>query len=155
MQVAFWATPHSLRNPIQQILAAVVAILYRIAFVMIKVQTSDTVHCLECRKQGRHKGAKGKNCDGEIIGIGAWHRLWEIGESWVLGMTELQKPSEDRIKRHNKQKTTRRAALSHTSGHEELSPGFACKFNIRHAVAIDHVQELPNKDGQLRLSDLR
>ena len=81
--------------------------------------------------------------------------MWEICESWVLGMTELQKPSEDRIKRHNKQKTTRRAALSHTSGHEELSPSFACKFNIRHAVAFDHVQELPKKDGQLRLSDPR
>ena len=46
-------------------------------------------------------------------------------------------------------KTTCRAALSHTSGHKELSSGCTCKFDIRHAVATDHAQEMSNKHGAL------
>ena len=41
--------------------------------------------------------------------------------------------------------------MSNTSGHEKLPSDFFCKFNLCHTLAVDHAQELSNKQGQFCL----
>ena len=108
---------------------------------MVKTEASDTVHHLEGRRQSGHQRPKRRSRNSEIIGIGAWSRLQEILGRRVSRDDRIMKPSENRVECHGKQKAFCGAALSDSSGHEEVSSRFPCELNLRHIIALNHAQE--------------
>ena len=67
----------------------------------------------------------------------ALNPLKKIQASRVPWNDRVLEPSKDRVEGHRKQETAQRTALSHASGHKELTTGHSCEFDACGAVVVE------------------
>ena len=133
------------RQPVQQLMAAVVPILHPTALPMVEVEPGNLVNYHKSWRQRSHHQSEGRSCHCKVISVCARGRLEEVACGKVvwndrvlespkmLGRTPLHVGG----KSHCKYETTRRTALPDAPGH---ASGFPCKFTLCHGVAVDHMR---------------
>ena len=82
-------------DPVHQLLAGIVAVLYPAALSMVEVHACDAVHRLERRRDGGHQGAEGHGCNSEISSTGTRSWLKEIRKRRILETDRVLQPPED------------------------------------------------------------
>ena len=140
------------RQPVQQLMAAVVPILHPTALPMVEVEPGNLVNYHKSGRRRSHHQSEGRKPplqSYQRMRMGEGWKKWRAARpfgmiaSWNHHFVGSNTIAKKEVKSHCKYETTRRTALPEDPGN---ASGFPCKFTLCHAVAIDHAQELSHED---------